>query len=694
MSAPNNSRRETWWFAGIFAVALIYSFYGVTYRWTSSYMAGFEFRQVQTAITTYYIDKDSNFGLLYETPIMGKPWVSILMEVPFYEWSVVAVSRATGWSHLIAARAVSAACFYLTLPALWLLLGRMAVARARRWLVLALVVSAPVYIYFSRAFLMDAMALLGSAWWLAAFVRTMDGRSWRWLAVAMVAGTMAALVKSAIFAVWLVPGAAYGAWRLWVSIRAGGGWARVWLVAAWGLATVVVPLGLLQAWIAYTDPLKAAHASAWIFTAKNLSMGNWGLFDFKTIFSAEVWRFLLNGWEQAAMSRWVIAALFLTGLCFRAVRWRVLGVGGVFWVAQLMFPFAYAYQDYYFYACVVFLNVAFGFVLLAAWDSRLPRAVVAVFFIAPFAAQVKAYWQGYRVEQGAAHPGGYPFDEVLRLETPSDSRLIIAGADWAAVTPYYAERKALMVRNGLEFDPAYLNRAFRELGDDEVSALIVHGNLRANREFIEKVTRRFDMEGAQPTFSFVTADVYVARPYAKAVRLRLQDSLRYPHLKVPPHGEKDEAKRLPLTVSPDEARTIFNLVSPAPYQADFQFGYSRLEAGEKSVLSVHPNSDLWVKPPPEAKRIEWNFGIFPGAYEKPDPYADGVEFLIYAEKTGTPGRRLYRQLLDPANRVSDRAEQHVVIPYTPDSGEVLRFATRPGASASFDWAYTIGIDVK
>ena len=60
-----------------------------------------------------------------------------------------------------------------------------------------------------------AMALMAGVWWLYAFVRVMQERDWRWLAVAVVAGSVSALVKGAVYAVWLVPGAAYGAWVLW-----------------------------------------------------------------------------------------------------------------------------------------------------------------------------------------------------------------------------------------------------------------------------------------------------------------------------------------------------------------------------------------------------------------------------------------------------------------------------------------------
>ncbi len=42
-------------------------------------MPGHEFRQTQTALISSYIVQQDNFSLLYETPIVGKPWVSVFV---------------------------------------------------------------------------------------------------------------------------------------------------------------------------------------------------------------------------------------------------------------------------------------------------------------------------------------------------------------------------------------------------------------------------------------------------------------------------------------------------------------------------------------------------------------------------------------------------------------------------------------
>lgn len=693
MSGPETSRQENRILIGIFVIALLYHLYGVTLKWTVPFMSGHEFRQAHTAIVAYYIDRQNNFSLLYETPIFGKPWISLLLEVPVYEWSVVLLSRATGLPHVVAARTITATCFYLMLPAVYLLLGRLAVPKPRRLLLLALVLSAPVYIYYSRAFLMDSMALMCSAWFLLGFVRTMDERRWRWLALTIVAGTGAALVKSAILAVWMIPGAAYGAWMLWRDVRARPGWLAPLKTLLWGGATVVVALGSLRAWVAYTDPFKAAHASAWIFTSKNLSVGNWGLFDFKVLFSADIWRYFFSCWEQAIMSRWLIGLGLVAGLAFPAVRWRVLGAGSLFFLAQFLFPFAYAYQDYYYYACAVFLHVALGFMLLGLLDSRVPRWCCWLIFLVPFGAQFTTYWQGYRTGQNVVTTGGYPFSDAIRDLTPKDSVIVVAGADWAPMIPLYSERKALMVRNGLEFDGAYLNRAFAELADEDVSAMVLMRGVRKNRAFINLAAAKFDLDGSAPTFSHPAADIYFRKIYIKGAQMRLKGSLKYPEMVIPAKSLEYDPAGV-FSISSAVARTAFANITPGPYQARFSFGLDLVERAGKMVLSAHPDSELWLRAPAGATRISWEFGIFPEAYEKSGDKTDGVEFIIEGETPDGQRRQVYRRVLDPVRDAADRGEQHEVIPYTPLPGETLHFSSRPNANYGYDWTYWVGIDVR
>lgn len=680
---------------GVFAVALVTHFWLATRNWTAGFMPGHEFRQAQTAFISHFIDQENDFSLLYEAPIVGKPWVSILLEVPIYQWSVVGLSRITGWTHVVSARSISLTCFYLALPAFWLLLRRMGLPAERRLLPLTLVLLCPVYIFYSRSFLMESMELMCCAWFLVGYIAMMDRRRWTWFLLATVAGTGAALIKSATYAVWLMPAAAYAAWMLGRDLRSPARWRDSPQTVFWGLAGVAVPLGALRGWILLTDPIKANHASAWIFTSENLSLGNWGLNDFAARFSASVWGTLMDRWREALMPPWLLITTLLIGLlALPAQRTRIAGLAAIFFLAQVLFPYAYAYQEYYFYACAAFLLGAFGLALHGLLDSRLPRWLCWLLVAVLPAAQLYRYQDFYFPQQMVQSDGGFSFTMALKEFTPRDSVIVVSGADWGPIVPLYAQRRALMIRNSLVFDRTYIDRAFNELWDEDVAALVLLRDQRENTLVRDLASAAFDLE-RQPTFSHPLADVYCNRRYVEHVRKRLKDYGYFGDIKVPAKVEDySQDNSGVFRVSPKLARSSLWAISPAPIMARFKYGLGHLPLEGEQVLNAHADTDVWLRAPGSASRIEWDFGLMTGAWEREGDKTDGVAFMIMAVRPGVSERLIYQRELDPVVEPADRGRQHEVISYQPLPGEILHFSTRPRGGYGYDWAYWARIEVK
>ncbi len=679
---------------GLFLLACIAHFYCATLNWNAGFMPGHEFRQSQTALIAYYIDQQDNFSLRYETPILGKPWVSNPLEFPLYEWAVVLLSRATDVPHYKAARTVSLLCFYGTLPALFLLLRRFEPHAPNRLLILALVLTCPVYIFYSRAFLMESMALMCSAWFLWSFAETLRTGRFVHFVVCTVPGTAAALVKNTTFAVWLLPAAFGGAVAI-VRLLRQRRRRDAAALATWASSCVAIPLGALAWWLNFTDQIKLAHPSAYIFSARNLSHDNFGLLDLAGRLSAQTWEWLLTGWKQAIATPWIILLVLATGFAFApARRGPVLACFGAFLAAQLLFPFAYALQEYYFYACAAFLHAALGLCMLGIAHTRWPRWLRTGFILLPLTAQLANYWQSYRVLQIIPSHGGTGLTHALKAYLPPDSVMIIAGADWFAAVPYYAERKALMIRNGLEEDSIYLQRAFEDLADEDVAALILQGEERGNTVVRDLAVARFNLDPT-PTFSHPTGDVYMHRLYRSDVLHRLTHHDRYDAVKP---GER--AHLLPVdtqrrTILPATARRAFPMISPAPYQYVFGYGYSLIpRANARPVLGTHPNSDVWIRPPAGSSRIEWEFGFFEEIFKNPEAMTDGVEFIITAESADGTLRQLYRRHLDPLREAPDQRVQYLSLEYKAEPGESLVFSTRGHQHLAFDSVYWSRLVVK
>jgi hypothetical protein len=694
MTEPAPAKRENLLVLGFFLVALLTHAWLGTRNMTTPFMMGHEFRQAQTALISYYVDQKNDFSLLYEVPILGKPWVSILLEVPIYEWSVVGLSRVLDLPHYVSARIISLGCFYLCLPAFWLLLGQIGVSRHRRLLTLALILCCPVYIFYSRAFLMESMELMCCAWFLYCFVRMMQVRRWPWFLLTAAAGTGAALIKSATFAVWLLPAAGYVVWWLWRDWRVLRSWSAALQTAFWGLAGVVVALGALRLWIQLTDPIKALHASAWIFTSANLSVGNWGLGELAARVSGQTWGILLERWSEALMPPWVVGLGLIAGLLvFPAERARVAGVAAVFFLAQLMFPFAYAYQEYYYYACGVFLLGALGFVLGGVLDSRLPRWLCWLLLLVLPAAELHTYWRVYYGQQMIKSDGGFSFTQTLRELTPRDSVIIVSGADWAAMIPFYSQRRALMIRNGLGNDPAYLQRAFGDLADEDVAALVLVFDERKNMKLKELAAAEFGLD-SEPTFTHEIADIYCNQRYSNLVKEGLKQRGYFGDIKVPNPSLINLLVPVTQLVNQGLAKTAFSMVSPAPLKVRFTYGISHMNKDGVSVLDAHPDSDLWLRPPAGATQIEWDFGMISTAWEKSGDKTQGVILKVVGLLPDGTQRVIFERSLDPVAVEADRGDQRASIAFQASPGEMLQFSVRPRFGYAYCWTYWKKIEVK
>jgi hypothetical protein len=698
-SAVTTDRRQHAFLIVLFIAALVAHFHFATMNWRYRFMIGHEFRQTQTALIAHYIDTENNFTPDYSVPLLGKPW-SLPLEFPLYEWGVVALSRATGWPQFQAARTISLSCFYLTLPALYLLLAQLGLSRPHRLFVLACVLACPVYLFYSRAVLVDPMALMVSVWFLAAFTHMLAPKAanhsatrWAWLAVVVLCGTAGGLIKSLVWFVWVIPAMAYGTWRLrqdWLR----GGLRPALGTMVWGIGSVIIPFVVALWWAHHTDAIKATHPSAFIFTSRNLAVGNYGTFSLAAHFSSETWRNLFACWQQSLLPPWLFALIVIPGLLFLPIwRTRIAGATALFLAAQLSIPLAYALQDYYFYAANLFAVASVAFVFLGLLD-RIPFAISATLLLLPLIAFYTTYRATYFPWAQVRSPGGSGLTEALKAYTPPGSVIIVAGADWSAIIPYYSERKALMIRRGLEADSAYLDGAFADLADEEVAALILCTDQRTNSALVQRAAKAFNLDNS-PTFSHPEGDVYCSNFHRNAILDRLRAPNGFNNISSQAVSHPALTVDDPLTrVPPGSAPRVFAMVHPAPSHYRFAYGYIIWPVDGAACLNMHADSDLVVPAPPAAHHIHWEFGLLADAYERDGDRTDGVVFLIEAEQPDGTSRPIFRRALEPATEPADRGPQQADIAYTPEPGDRLIFRTRNNGSPAFDWSYTRAIAVE
>jgi hypothetical protein len=164
------------WLAPLFTGLVFFAaLWVMTRAWDASLLDRFQFRQTQTSLAAYWMQRDG-FHLAYTTPIFGPPW-SVPLEFPLYQWLVARLAGATGISLVAAVRLVSIGFFLSALPALYGLAGLVERDARRRMLIPAVVLTAPVCLFYSRAFMIESCAAALAAWFLYAHVRSLQGPS-------------------------------------------------------------------------------------------------------------------------------------------------------------------------------------------------------------------------------------------------------------------------------------------------------------------------------------------------------------------------------------------------------------------------------------------------------------------------------------------------------------------------------------
>ncbi len=681
--------------------ALAFHGWGISVGWNHGNLVGNEFRQTQTAITALFIQRENNFSLAYPTPVLGKPW-SVPFEFPLYQWSVVGLSRATGLSLVSAARTISALCFYLSLPAIWLLLRRIKVPPTGCALVLSLVLTCPLHILYARAFLIETMALMFGLWFLLAYVTVLKRPSFGWLVVANLAGAGAGLVKVTTFLVYLLPAFA---WTLRAYTRATASPAfplpwRDWrALTLRALGAVAVPFAVTLLWIHFTDTVKAQSPLADVMVSAHLRPHNFGTWTDRL--SAGLWG---DQWSiqttNIASATVLVSALLLSLLApGRWQRWAAAALA-VYVTAPVIFPRLYSLHEYYWVATTAMLMSAIGLVLAGLWEmSTLPRHRPMAIVLILVGLQVALYFQTLYPQQLNGSPGGSRITQTLRLVTAPDDVLIIAGEDWSSMTPYYAQRRALMIRRDTEREWNRLEAGLDALHDEKVGALLLRGEQRNNLGLIERTVARTDIPSI-PSLRFTDFDIFL--PADRLHRLAqvsplLQSwgaQLTPSALATLPPGQTD-ANIILLEGIPPELLEPFRIFSPLPQRLQASFGISSLLEGNKSFLGAHPDCSLWFRLPSGRHRTAVEIKFAENAYQADDlsyeQATDGVQVEWHQnpinDSPQTASQLFYSRYLNPRDVAADRGLVTIVTEVDLDPGYELELRITPGPHGALhrDW---------
>jgi hypothetical protein len=409
------------------------------------------FRQTQSALSAYWILHGGPW-LAYETPVLGAPW-SLPFEFPTYQLIVAALARL-GVPLDQAGRLIAFGFFIATLVPLRVLLRELGYDRTAFLIVAVLFLACPLYVFWGRTFMIESTALFFGAAWLAAMVAFWRRGGALAFAVAIVAGSLAAVTKSTTFAGFggvaglIFLGSALGAVR---SPAVNTQWRALLLLGS----LCAVPLAAGIAWVVYADSVKLANPFAAMLTSQGLAAWNYGTLAQRL--SAAFWVDVIinrmgldifgrvrpdlfgNALPLALAPVIVVAGLWLT----RFDR-RILIAIGAFLLPLLLFTNLYFHHNYYANANALFLLVAVGLSLAAIFTAGW-RVAALLLLAGIVVGQVRYFRNTYdffiRLD---TRPGDrLQVAAAAKKSVPPDRALLVIGDDWSSGIPYLSERRAL-----------------------------------------------------------------------------------------------------------------------------------------------------------------------------------------------------------------------------------------------------------
>jgi hypothetical protein len=435
------------------------------------------FRQTQTALSAYWLLHGGPW-LAYETPVVGYPW-SIPFEFPLYQLLVAGIAWI-GVPLDVAGRLVGFSFFLAMLWPLRVLYAATGLSRAGYLATATLYLTSPLYLYWSRTFLMESCALFFSLAWLALTARYFEGPSRYTALAALACGCLAVLTKSTTFPAFAVVGGLLILYRLWESWRSADAPVRTLRMAAAMTISLLFPFAIGILWVWYSDHIKNANAFGQTLTSEALTAWNFGTLQQKL--SAVLWvDTVRNRVLPDTLGRFVFIALIVLGATLtsrRTLAAMLIAMVG-FAVPFLVFTNLHIVHNYYQNSNAIFLLAAIGLGVGRIFDSS-QRAVAVLLLVVVSAGGLSYFYSRFApfLTQDYSQNLLLRISQLAHDHTTDNNSLIIIGDDWSSSIPYLSQRKSLTL-------PAWtpkplMERVFNDpqsfLGDRPLGAIVYCSN--------------------------------------------------------------------------------------------------------------------------------------------------------------------------------------------------------------------------
>jgi 4-amino-4-deoxy-L-arabinose transferase-like glycosyltransferase len=489
MNGPTRQTRLTAEHAvGLIAAGcLLFGAWGLHAGWTHSIVDLHAFRQTQTALTAVTIQRGGPL-LAYETPIFGPPW-TIPFELPVFQAIVASVSTATRSPLEQTGRAVSVAFFAGCLALLYWALGTLSIRHPHRLAFMALVAVSPVYVFWSRTFMIESTALFFALAFFcltAAALRQTGIRAGAAAIAAAVTGSLAGAIKVTTFVPFGAAAAVLCAWHL----RSG---TRGRTLPALALLMLLVPGLASMGWLRFTERTKAENALGARIVASQPYMREHNFGTLRDRLTFRNWfvppATAIGGrTRHTILGSVIVFALALAAAATKRQRAMQAALCLLLYALPIaLFMRLHLDHVYYQYANGIFLIAAVGLGVVACLEQHGRRWLGVALLAMAVVAMGGNYLGGYYRDQIADVRGAEPLAVAIRQASAPQDVILLYGLDWSSEVPYRADRRAIMDWENLGLDHPAMRSTVARLGPPGITVVAACGASRTMPSVVRSI---------------------------------------------------------------------------------------------------------------------------------------------------------------------------------------------------------------
>lgn len=257
--------------------------------------------------------------------------------------------------------------------------------------------------------------------------------------------------------------------------------------------------------------------------------------------------------------------------------------------------------------------------------------------------------------------------------------------------PYFAQRRAMLLRPGVENDRQRVLEAWTKLAGEKLGALVVAGPLEQRQWIITEATKRGLVDKPLILWRDVAAFLPAAR---RQESLNLLADTSWHEVRPGPDAESSAPPRpgtwFEVGKLDRKSGAMFDGMRPRPARCFSSFGLMKDDSFGRYHFGAHPVTRLVFALPAGRHVLRTSLQFSPEAYRTDmpdDKTTDGVEFSLFALEDGKPGRLFFTRLLNPKIRSEDRGDKPMTIEFDlAEAGEIELFiGPGPQGRDTRDW---------